>query len=392
MNKQKERGQALVILVFALVAVTAMAGLAIDAGRLFTLRRQAQIAADAAAIAGTRQLAFYIAQCETGSNDAVWGEIVGSARNNGADESSPDVALSGRYVDKDENELNPATGAPPIGATGVRVSVTLTETTTLLKIVGQEFIVASTEATAMTGPIRQFAGGGLLPIGFSADAVDSLIDSGTLDFKMHDTSGAICNEDSSFCPSEPSAQSSRGWLYFDYIFNVEFNAGGNLSHPMNRVISTNFANPKLRDWAVNGSPHPLFAGTRRAGETLFTDGDFIVGITGARPNALADICKTHMHKTVYLPLFDYIEQQPFMRANFPNDEPPNPVKFPSGQFLYFHIVGFMAADLNTCTKNTMGGEFQYAMIGEGLIDPTNGYQGSGACDATPVIMGVMLWR
>ena len=60
---RNERGQALVILAFALIALAAFAGLAIDGGRAYSARRQAQNTADATAMAGTRLLATFVNQC-----------------------------------------------------------------------------------------------------------------------------------------------------------------------------------------------------------------------------------------------------------------------------------------------------------------------------------------
>jgi len=56
MSGKNESGQAVVILAIVLVAVLAFAALAIDAGNAYTARREAQNAADAAAMAATRQL------------------------------------------------------------------------------------------------------------------------------------------------------------------------------------------------------------------------------------------------------------------------------------------------------------------------------------------------
>ena len=57
MNKNKnERGQSLVIIAIAFLALVAMAALIIDGGSLYLNRRNAQTAADAAALAGAHEL------------------------------------------------------------------------------------------------------------------------------------------------------------------------------------------------------------------------------------------------------------------------------------------------------------------------------------------------
>ncbi len=49
-NKRDERGQALLLIVFVIIGLVAMTGLAVDGGRVFLDRRRAQTAADAAAL------------------------------------------------------------------------------------------------------------------------------------------------------------------------------------------------------------------------------------------------------------------------------------------------------------------------------------------------------
>jgi uncharacterized membrane protein len=54
-NKITERGQALILLVFAVVGLLGFTALAIDGGMIYSDRRIAQNAADAAAVAGARK-------------------------------------------------------------------------------------------------------------------------------------------------------------------------------------------------------------------------------------------------------------------------------------------------------------------------------------------------
>lgn len=58
MLRKNEQGQAIVIVALILVVLLLFAALAIDAGNAYTARREAQNAADAAALSGTRQLAM----------------------------------------------------------------------------------------------------------------------------------------------------------------------------------------------------------------------------------------------------------------------------------------------------------------------------------------------
>ena len=54
--RKREQGQAIVIMAFALIALLAFAALAIDGGNAYVERRRSQNGADAAALAGARQV------------------------------------------------------------------------------------------------------------------------------------------------------------------------------------------------------------------------------------------------------------------------------------------------------------------------------------------------
>ncbi|MEX1072018.1 MAG: pilus assembly protein TadG-related protein [Anaerolineales bacterium] len=56
MHRQSEKGQAIVLLVLLIVGLLAVAGLAIDGGRIYSARRNAQNAADNAALAAALAL------------------------------------------------------------------------------------------------------------------------------------------------------------------------------------------------------------------------------------------------------------------------------------------------------------------------------------------------
>jgi len=82
---QSERGQAIVIIVFALVGIIALVGLAMDGGQAFSDRRQAQNAADSAALAaalayingqGLSDAAFYRANSNGYPNDGIRSLVV----------------------------------------------------------------------------------------------------------------------------------------------------------------------------------------------------------------------------------------------------------------------------------------------------------------------------
>ncbi len=389
---KEERGQAIVLVAFAIVVLLAFAGLAVDGGRAYTARRQTQNAADGGVVAATRKLAEMISGCETGSveNDNIVAQaLVDMARHNGVDHFSPDANIEAWYVDGEENRLRQVgvgSGIPD-GAAGVEARMSITDTATFMRVLGRDHIGAAANAMAMTGPIRQFNGGGMLPIGVPVQRVDAILESGSEDFTIFDSSGAICSTSDVDCPSDPPAEASRGWLNFNYIYNTDINPDGSTDDPRNRVIDTNMSNANLKEWAETGCPHPLYAGTRGGLPPYLLDGDFIAGQPGSRESSRKTVCDNHMGKTAFMPIFDYVEQVTFMDSNF--DSPASPLSFPGGQFLYYHVVGFVAVTIDDCGGKTIGGEFHSAVIGAGPISPSGGI---GSTCVEGVVMGVVLWE
>ncbi len=427
---RKERGQAIVILAFALIALAAFAGLAIDGGRLYTARRQSQNTADAVAMAGTRMLGQFIANCTDvtplAADNAITLEMVKLARANGVDPQAENAKLEGWYVDKNETPLGRVGWGlgVPNGATGIRARLTTTDTTTFLKIVGQRYIVAPGEATAMTGPIRQF-GGGIIPIGVPLQVIQAL-EPGETFYVMEKNNrwggGVFCRDPNGVeCIGDDpeNANAHRGWLNLNYIYNTEHRTAND---PLNRSFEQNVpnrpcgSNPAqsvddgLQGWAGEDKnndgqadcpyPFPIIAGTPNA-----VDGDFIHGDPGARESSLMDVKETYGGTIAYVPIFDYIYMSDYMAANFQAPENPVPDGSLSGShwpragggghaFLY-HIVGFAAVLLDeNSPKHTLAGQFQGAVVGEGAITPGSGFNsgggGGGSCQLG--LVGIQLWR
>lgn len=427
-----ERGQALVIVAFALIALAAVTGLAIDGGRTYSARRQAQNTADAVALAGTRLLGQFIAEGQTDRyfvDTAIAEEMVKLARDNGITVPTENAQLQGWYVNASEVRLGNVgwgTGVPD-GATGIEAALVTTDTTTFMRVVGQEHIVAPGNAMAMTGRIRQFTGG-IIPLGVPLQVVQAL--SPGQNFYILEKNnkwggGVFCYDPNGVtCIGEPNESNAhRGWLNLNFIYNTEHRTA---SDPSNRSFSTNVANSgcgsdpaKSVDDGLQGFagddkrpkdgqpdcpyPFPIFAGTPG-----FVDGDFIHGDPGARESSLMDVKNAYAGSIAYVPIFDVIYTSDYMAGNF--TAPENPV--PDGQlsgsywpragggssaFLY-HIVGFAAVLLSEDDPHHMlSGEFQSAIIGGTDIQPGEGFSGSsggaGGSGGIPyTIMGVQLWR
>jgi len=409
-----KHGQALVIVALAIVALAAIVGLAIDGGRLYELRRQVQNGADAAAMAGTRELAQMISECAnpTPANDLlVAAKVLEFAALNGVEETSPDGDVTAWYVDKNSAFLGwVGAGGIPSGSTGVVASLVATDTTTFMKVLGQEHIRAAGDATAMAGPVTAM-GGGMLPIAVPEIIIDEL-NPGDI-FNMKDD-GTFCRTTGDIVGSPPpcedisdnAPQSQRGWLQLSHIFNY---AGWSSGEPRNRVFTNNMgaggacnsdlSKIGLNGWADRDCPYPYLI---YAGNHFSLDGDFIAGKTGNVASALGIIYSKYSAGDVaYVPVFDYIytgtckaqKGEVCMETVFSDvDEPAPGINWVSGGTgYYYHIVGYAAVELQAKISNKdFYGSFVSATIKGGAITPGEGIA-SGGCSG-PLIIGVTLWE
>lgn len=412
MKTRNDKGQMIIILAFAVIAVMALVGLAIDGGRLYTSRRQTQNAADAGVMAGARELGMIISECEEGTvenNNRVAMALIELARLNGVDYYAPDANIKAWYVDANEVELAELGGTIPTGATGVKARMVITDSTTFLKIVGQQHVVASAEAMAMVGPIR-FMGGGVLPIGVPEIALTGLNPGD--EWSIYDGDGVFCRDHDDYCflnpgddPDNPSPGSQHGWLNLSHIYNVAYWEGG----PMDRAFVKNVGSSGckynsdgsidvggtgLKGWASYECPYPypIIAGAKD-----YTNGDFIHGIPGMNTSALKET-EDLVGQIVYLPVFDYVYGVDTLANDiFPGKEPA--VGWAQATGMYYHVIGFVAAELvevgASGNPKYLTGSFESVIIGDGEITPGAGLGsgGSGSCSASEAtILGVKLWR
>jgi len=392
-----ERGQALILVVFALIGLLAIAGLAIDGGTVFLERRRMQNAADASALAGTRLLAGAICDPSTADDAAIYEEVKHYAEINGVED--PDNNLVAFYVDQDEAVLGPVGGgAIPTGATGISATVEISRQTYFVSLVGIDESGASADALAMTGPVFQLSGG-VLPIAVPLEVVETL--NPEEDFYVIETNqhegGMFCREDDDMCIGDPaSANAHRGWLNLNYIYNTSYLAQSSQYY---RTFEQNVPNrgcgpnpdistdDGVKGWASGQCPYPypLFAGTIGA-----TNGDFIHGSPGARQSSLMEVSNL-IGQVVYVPVFDFIYMSDYMADNFPQ---PEGIGWPraggGGHAFLYHIVGFAALVAEDIDGHTLVGEFQSAIIGEGQFSASTGF-GTGACSAMD-LYGISLWR
>jgi len=415
---ENKRGQALIIMAFAIIALAAVVGLAIDGGRLYELRREVQNGADAAAMAGTREIAVMVSECAVPDDaDAlVWAKVLEFAALHGVVDGSADGDVKawyvgGGYVDR---ELNPLEGTPevgsgsiPAGAAGVAVTLVATDTTTFLRVVGQQHMSAAGEAAAMAGPVTA-VGGGLLPIGVPKVVVDDRDEGGMFRIMAN---GDFCDIVECDPERDNPPQAQAGWLQLGHIFNHD---SPNPGDPLFRTFIYSMAaagcsHPPIdymdkigvEGWAEVGCDYPylLYAGLE--GDL---GGDFVAGGTGAIAGGVKavqdridDADDRGVPALAVVPVFDYIytgtcgPEETCMETVFEGKEPPGGW-FTGVSKYYYHIIGFVTVNLESASisSKAIEAEFVSLAIGEGVILPSAGI-GSGTCEPSELISTV-LWE
>ncbi len=186
-SKFHEKGQALILIALAAIGLFAFAALAIDGSRVYSEKRQAQNAADAAALAGA--LAY--------------------SRGNSIADVAQARATSNGYNDIDKNHVtitvdDSPPGVCPAHTVGKEITVTIVSyvDTSLARVVGRNQVTTAVTATARscgsyTGP--PFDGNvivALAPSGKGYDGTgtpDWTIEGGGIFSNSKDSNAAYCN-------------------------------------------------------------------------------------------------------------------------------------------------------------------------------------------------------
>jgi hypothetical protein len=144
----EERGQSLVIVVLAMVGLIAFLALVIDGGMAFAARRQMQNAADAAALAGTRELR------DGGDEAGILAAVHTYAQLNGVQD--PGVNVAAYFIDENLIRLPSGSecqmgtcGGIPTGAQGVEVIGETSFSTFFAGVIGRTELAASATAAAI---------------------------------------------------------------------------------------------------------------------------------------------------------------------------------------------------------------------------------------------------
>lgn len=165
--RPNERGQVIVLVALALIAMLGIVGLVIDGGYAFAQQRASQNGADAAATAGALEIAGNLpfrAVGQVGPNtDAdVLAAVTAAATANQL------ATIEAHYTDLSGNRLNPdvrvGDGTLPAAAWGVEAGATRSFNTFFAGLVGLGAITASTDATAVAGYVENAGIGNVLPV------------------------------------------------------------------------------------------------------------------------------------------------------------------------------------------------------------------------------------
>jgi Flp pilus assembly protein TadG len=374
-----ERGQALIVMVFAVIALLVMAGLAIDGGMAFLDRRRMQNASDAAALAGTRLLAKAI--CGGGTDDAtIAAEVNRYAEKNGVPDTDGEAgngvndSVAADYVDFDEGVLGRVGGgAIPNGATGVSVTVGISRPTYFVSLIGIDTAGASAAALAMTG--RPLMGGGIRPFGIPYPVVQVLDDGDCFDISFGN-----CDQDECNINYTGGQSQHRGWMNLAYVWNKTE------AYNFPRAVSSN-PSGELKYWMQNGWDGTLYADCFWSGGCR--TGDYI----HAKPGTEQDVINvapldTLIHVPVYDAFPDCDGVEPDIVAPYPQS--PDACTGMQGAD-YYHIVGFAGVRIQSTSTpdHSMHMCLVETIMGEGQPGPSAGY-GSDVCAMRTMV--VTLWK
>lgn len=142
---QASRGQVLILLAGAMIALIGMLGLATDLGYSFAERRTMQNAADAGALAGAHALS----KSDPSSPISVLSDVEKAAWANTMGGTRPTIT-SCQYVDDTDTSTGSCSELVPAGTSGIRVTVKETHETFFIRALpgGSKMVSTSASATA----------------------------------------------------------------------------------------------------------------------------------------------------------------------------------------------------------------------------------------------------
>jgi len=365
-DPERQRGQSMVLITLLIVVMLVFAGLVMDGGYAYALRRETQNAADAGALAGAQELARrYNCDSPGSALDDVeiakrinnYVERNGVPDSNGAPGDATNTNVRRRYVDKDGNEIDTAqdigqVGYVPAAAVGVRVVPNLEVPTFLMGLVGISQITVAAEAEACMGTVK-VVNGGMFPV---------LVHESVFEDVTYGDNITIWNDDETIAGDggEPlPSGASRGWANFNYVYSTSGN---------HQIAGYDVSSADLKNWAQNGWNGTIQAGQKGAWGT----GDYIHGQPGVIASVLHVIT---VGSEWVIPIYDAKFQNDL--SDPPNNLPePDPYRWQTGDATsMYHIIGFARVKI---TQVQTGGSHKYIktkflkFVGGGLgVDPND---------------------
>ena len=343
-RSERERGQVLLLMALTIVGLLAAVGLAIDGGTVFVERRRMQNAADAAALAGTHELARHIGTQDP-DEAIVDGLIAAQVRAYAADNGvvDPQENVVAEYVVADGNgdavSASPrhlvGGGSIPHGALGISTTVGIERETTFIRVIGIETAGAAAHAVGVVGPriphpmTSDMVPGGVLPIAYPVDKAAELEDGES--FCFADDNPVL----------EDGIPANRGWVHLSCVYNYQ-------DPPGIRTPDCSASNAKIKGWIDQSNPFtdPLYCGAEGINKL---EGDWIVGDPGSRQSSrhsLKELGQDNPGVVYYIPLYDKAYDRHQMR-----DEFGNPGNLFKGNDLWFRLVAFAGIKIHGTTQN-----------------------------------------
>jgi len=187
-RNNSQKGQALILIAFGIVALIGFTALAVDGGRVFSDRRNAQNAADTAALAAALEEIY----SQYGKGTLGYEQIgLNRAADNGYSNGA-DSQVTVEFCDDAAAAGDPCTGLPPaaIPSEYIRVVIVSDVHMTFARVLGREFVTNKVQAishvigTLVNNPFN--AGAGLYSV--RNDNIDDCFKvNGSADLTLHDT-------------------------------------------------------------------------------------------------------------------------------------------------------------------------------------------------------------
>ena len=356
-----EKGQMIVLVAMAMLALLAITGLAIDGGAALVDRRRMQNAADAGALAGTRLLAEAICGGPGSVSDAaIAAEVNGQAEQNGVQDSDGVAGnqtndnVQAQYVNHALETVGlVGQGYIPASATGIAVTVEISKPTYFIRLVGIDSAGAAAYALGIAGP--PYIASGPRPFGVPQELVDQVDPGGTFTISFK-------NEDITWATGQSQ---HRGWMNLAYVWNV----GENPDFP--RAIDDGAGSSTIAEWMANGWEGTIYVG------------DFIHAKPGTTSNA---VCDAPQGVIMYAPIYDAM---PYCETQISDPKPDCPTQ---GSGYCYHIEGFAGIRILGCDQGD--GEITAELVrtimsgGVPLPQEGHGYGEAHACEMHTLVVAL----